>query len=906
MDGSKYVEVTITDPDVEVPVSDTQHIHSALSTIQEYDNSNIPQLSLVNLFPGHVQNSKSFKSDDIFSKSSEENKISIQPFDIDLLLRYYACNSSMEKSINKMFEATGDRVCKDVDRGSLVELGAVYRVFNLLQRESFGNILSFVTPFRDAAIKLQSLLRRYSNNELEQIFASDPSIKICKYCGVISCSNKTSESIGSRRSPPRTSYFLNTQTLSDNTNRNNGSELCRATEKFDTQKPLSTKRIGKYYNSRKNITSGYKRLDNRRSDNSTDRSSTDKHDDKIPSQQVEIMIAEREDVADTAKSVQNVASEQISENKKTLRNQMSSLQRSEPSSIKAEKFTVENCNVADDTEKKLNENDAMVARVADVTTSVYAELFKLHNNKDLTSLVDDSVSRKKRTHEPVIRSQRSIDETSEKFVKDILYEQSGTDDSNFKIDKQHKNIQGAKDSHEVDSIINTMTYLAHSRLGSADTKQDEFVSQLNDRARIKSRASNNRRRFILHASRDCNPQLDSAFDMHNELKNSGGGVRGNKCENFEHLSRSNEQSTSLSCLMEDDSLENISRAFSPPVNSDQSVSSSSAENMIREWMKCPRTKSESSSRIDNCGITVSSTPLIIGLDVKLQTPGTNDKCVYCTQTSIDKHVLQHKDSTGTRVKDALLSSNVQKDNELSTAQVSQVTSENSRHDISQDSISDNVKKRRSKGSLGSKKFSIKQILGSLKPMKLKQSKTNSKFSTLSEKNSSNGSIKNVTRRISYNESFLKSLIKDDEECDEVADTLLLYRKILEGTEEMDWEDFQRFIEKLHSSQKDLWRDICSAINNEAKRLADKGDGTTEVCIEISSVHCKGTKQGERSCGNEIVFEMDMTLGDLERFLDRKLASTKKRQLDTFRRASEVIRVRNDDVCDTKVVSNQAE
>ncbi|XP_078040087.1 uncharacterized protein LOC144471677 [Augochlora pura] len=902
---NKYAEV-IANFDTEIPVTDAKGARSALSTIREHGN-----LSGSQLYPGkvfkYVKNSRSMKYDE-FDNSTGKKEHSTEPFDIDLLLKHYAGNSSMESSINKMFGTTTNKgtpcsrdpldseVCKGADRGPLIELGAVHKAFNLLPPESFENVSPLASRLRDAIIKLQSLLSRCNNNELEQILSSDPSIKLCERCGMISYSKPGNASMESRQSPPRTSYFLNTQIFSSKDAED--MKARKTVEKFRTKKQLSAKRFGKYCDRYSpDFPQHSEKKQNRKLTEQRSAVDVEPDDKKLgnASQRVEIMIAERENGVETGKTriVQSVVSEpkpnktRVHDNavpkKRHLQSCNNVLQASE--SLFAERQRP--------TALRSNDKTSRCEKTDQDCVVEHAKFFESADRNATASLIDSNQSS--------TRSEGSANGMSEKVVKDISYEKSKVDESRPQITPS-KDTEDAMNHCSVDSIIDTMTYLAHGPFDSTDTKQEELVVQFNDGAWMQSRNSNNRRRFILHADRDCDPRLASVFNMYDDrskrLDLSGSK---NKYENVKN--RSNERSASLTCMIENDSLEDCSKVLAPRLDSDRSASSSSAENMIREWMSCPR-KNESNDDVHNQEITISSSPLIIGLDVKLQTPGTNDKCLCCRETSIDKQRdLQTKRSDENKKRDLSSPSNDQEEAHLSVKL----------RNRSQESLGSDARKKRCKqvDSTASKKFGMRQFFESLRSIKTARSAKakDSKYwksSTLSGKNLSYSSMKNVPRRISYNESSFKSLIDDDRGHGEVANTLSLYRKILENTKELDWDSFKRFIGRLHASQKALWRDICNAIDNEAKRLADKGDGITEVCIEISSVRCEGTKRAERPCSNEIVFEMDMTLGDVEGFLDSEPAPAEKSQLDTLWRASEVIRVRNDHVCNIEVASNQAE
>lgn len=93
--------------------------------------------------------------------------------------------------------------------------------------------------------------------------------------------------------------------------------------------------------------------------------------------------------------------------------------------------------------------------------------------------------------------------------------------------------------------------------------------------------------------------------------------------------------------------------------------------------------------------------------------------------------------------------------------------------------------------------------------------------------------------------------------------LSMYRKILESKEEMDWEGFEKLVSALHPSQRELWCDICKAVSNEAKRVAEETGATTEVCIEINPLPGKFSEPTVRSSGDEITFELDMIVNDVD-------------------------------------------
>ncbi|XP_054007601.1 uncharacterized protein LOC128891805 [Hylaeus anthracinus] len=945
MNENKYVEVTIIDSPAKMPTSDIECARSAntLSTIHECDSFKDSNSRVRNGIRRSIENSETLKSNiknECFpsSKQKIDSLRSVnQPFDIDLLLRYYAYNSDMEKSIRKVFEKTDEKFSKDIERGPLVELGAVYKIIELLQRSSSENAWLFAYRFQETLIKLQALIGRYNSKELEQILSSDPSMKICKYCGVISCSKSRNVSIEQRQSPPRTSYFLNTQAIS-----NNDAKMYREFERNSLRKKRETEEIRKCFDTQRNFSPISKRHKNINKDRSSREGSlTFKQRDQPRSnilQQVEIMIAERENGDETQEKIptmQSTASERNAKGDKTRAldsaksskmesqdrvdvSQITKLSRSEEEQLEIKKNDKRKSNSGTTGRLKTNSNCSTV----DFPSSILrARAFDQEQTKN-----SSQSSNKQKEHKMPRTSRQSGDEFDEKVINDISYvkSKSGLNDSrtNICLDAMQKiGIKQNQSSSPVNtaSIIDRMAYLARGCVEPSEAKKKEFVSQFDDRAWVQSKYSNDMDTFALHASRDYNPQLESPYRMHKREETNKDKHEGretlpkNYAERWRWIeyktgSKNSGKLGSISCLMENDSLENLTKASSSMARSGQSdttaFSSSSAENLIREWVNPPqRMNKESSVHEEIRKRSDASKHLMFGLNVESRPSKSDEKSIHSRQMFNEQRNLRNENSYKTRRQE-----NQEKFIFPIGQTTSNVPSENSKL-TNQKFLDDGTKSKISKKleSVRWKKFRMKQLFKSLTSMKstksVKSNDSSAKLSNMSS-NNSNDSFRNITRRINYNESSFKTIM--DSRCEKTANTLSLYRRILENTEGMDWETFQRFVENLHESQRDLWRDICNAINREAKRITDKGDGVTEVCIEISSVPRDGTKSEGRTRSDEIVFEMDMTLRDVEGFLDSQLVSTEKGQLDNLKRASQVIRVRNDDVCNTEVVSECAE
>lgn len=148
--------------------------------------------------------------------------------------------------------------------------------------------------------------------------------------------------------------------------------------------------------------------------------------------------------------------------------------------------------------------------------------------------------------------------------------------------------------------------------------------------------------------------------------------------------------------------------------------------------------------------------------------------------------------------------------------------------------------------------------------------------------SANKPTKKIIRQIIYKDALLKNVRNNDEYM--VAEILPNYCKILENSKNMDWENFQKFVEVLHPDEKELWHDICKIISKETERMS----GDTEICIEISPVNLK-KKTGEiMTCKQEIMFELDMTLKNVENFLNKRFAEERDTpNLDTPKNAEDI-------------------
>ncbi|EZA49729.1 hypothetical protein X777_11601 [Ooceraea biroi] len=145
------------------------------------------------------------------------------------------------------------------------------------------------------------------------------------------------------------------------------------------------------------------------------------------------------------------------------------------------------------------------------------------------------------------------------------------------------------------------------------------------------------------------------------------------------------------------------------------------------------------------------------------------------------------------------------------------------------------------------------------------------------------STKRITRQIIYKNMSSRNVVKKNDGYT-ATEILSIYREILENSKNMEWDNFQELVEDLHPEQKEIWRNICRIISEKAKReRAGDADSNIEVSIEISPVNPEeNMKTSEiKTCTREIVFEVDMTLKDVESFLRKELYPTDE-CLDTYK------------------------
>ncbi|CAL7937441.1 unnamed protein product [Xylocopa violacea] len=793
------------------------------------------------------------------------------PLDIDLLLRRYACNSNMAKSIKEVLGKADDPVSEATMREPLLELGAAHKICTFLKESSSKHSLFSTLRFYDTLTKVDSLIRGYSKETLQEFLSIDPSMKQCKYCGVISCRRSSNVSVKSPRSPPKTSYFLSTKILPDIAKNGDDKLVTRGrVRRNSSKKERVTKRAGNDCDVQENTNSSIrKHKDDEKICFSKELSLNVDRENKSrvnSPQKIEIMAAERENDGETRETRSN-SEKTLEINETELQSHLRNLQTTEQSHnvIINDKFkngVSQQLKIISNSEGNDKAKNYTVANVKN--NLLYDSYF---NRLNYTSdFIHYAPNKKLIKQETLSNSPLSVHKSEEKILKDIHYESSQShlddivdQDCASLNDKKTTEPSTINEQNQITNVVEDTTSFLDAPMNS---KREKLISEYDYKH---SKDPNSKRNFVLRRNSDCNPYPNSEYLIRHKFMPSNKAIKNrdkssnilsnnsqNYLEQCKHMEPvKNIQQLSSPYLMEDDSLENClkaSRTLELPNESNTTVcSSSSAENMIRKWIKLPENN-------------------ILPIDEK--------------QRSLQVH-------SGVFLK-----------NDPSKQAISNAVNGSFKFWNSQESIkhkmdaqgSNEIQIRGSKKSLRKHLFGCFKNIMSTKSIKSKEIDQNAKPPSSSNNNLSGEGVKDISRRIIYRESSLKDAINNNEEYDKVNGILLLYRKILEGTEGMDWQSFQRFVECIHPSHKDSWRDICKSINDNAKRMADENGGSTEICIEISSATSGGQRHETETRGDEIVFEMDITLGDVERCLGSQRAFSEKEQLHGLKSASEVTKV----------------
>jgi len=511
----------------------------------------------------------------------------------------------------------------------------------------------------------------------------------------------------------------------------------------------------------------------------------------------------------------------------------------------------------------------------------------------------------------------------EEVMREILYEPKSqindlTGDRRFISQKIQACSTRLFDKYgDIYPIVDTVKYLARGQFTELDKKEDEFLSKLQERRYTRLDDTRNERSSILYGSReDYSPR--AGFWLFDELghlpqialdkycyppmpRTDNNRVNISFPANISRYSHMAEKKTGRwSDYMEKDSLEDCTHLEQGRESNATIFSSSSVENLISGFPD-RKLSHDCSHEINNIYIDedisrgrklVSSRPsLDIARHVRAQiakerhssnakesidklcthdsnilvqlSPETRRKICHLIKTIVTSKknsTLNSEKLLHSKSADATFahSKYYKTDNEVTNIFADDCTptklselSENKNRLLKRQDNFVNIRSQ----NLNKSKDSVKIFHENMTPVSSDKSVHNSK---------------KIMRQIVYKDALKNVIGNNDGHM--MAEILSIYHQILKNSEDMDWENFRKFVEVLHPDEKELWRDVCRTISEEAKRISGDADDNTEICIEISPISPEETlKTSEVITGaREIVFELNMTLKDVDNFLKQKI------------------------------------
>lgn len=783
--------------------------------------------------------------------------------------------------INK--EDTHSQTCKDMNNASdipFIELGAVYKILDFIT-DSDPKVFALTNNCcNEISRTLQCLLAQRHDKKLEDLLLKDSSLHKCERCGVISYileSHPTIKKIKKNRTKTKhDDEIIIAERDCINNDQNN--------EEFKTS--ISPPDL---------INNAQSRINDCKVNNRTE------YKDKLSEM------------------------ESLSTNDNTA----FIMKRCIESPNDANNISVTKADISATIKNKFySDNNAIKKLFTDLETEKKNKRYECNSARNNPDKYESSNARK---------AYASIDR--EEVVREILYEPKSQVDDLLARDRRSSVTQTIQDSQRVLNkhgdiypIVNTVKYLARGQFTELDKREDELLSKLRERRYTRLDDSRNRRSSVLYSSREDYPQRGAGFWLFDEsgylsqipldeyrflpmprIDNNRVNVPAN-ISLYSHMTEK-VKGSSRSNYMEKDSLEDCTLLKQREESNATIFSSSSVENLIRGSLD--RKYEINDEDIPRGRKLVSSRPsLDIARRVRAQI--AKDRLSGKAKESIgelcthDSNVLVRLSPETRRKICHLIETIVSSDNDSTFFHKKYLTnmlnSEKLLHSKSADATfahsnkcykTDNeitniyaddciptklselpedgnrlIKRQNNFVNIRSQEFMNK----SKDSVKIFHDNTTS----VSDKSAHN-STKKIVRQIVYKDAALKNIIGND---DGYRDILLIYRKILENSGNMDWENFREFVEVLHPDEKELWRDVCKTINEEARKIGGDANDNTEICIEISPVNPEETlKTGKvMTCLRKIVFELDMTLKNVENFLDKRLA---EERLDTHKNAEDV-------------------
>lgn len=533
-----------------------------------------------------------------------------------------------------------------------------------------------------------------------------------------------------------------------------------------------------------------------------------------------------------------------------------------------------------------------------------------------------------------IKTYGSIDR--EEVVREILYESKSQIDDLLARDQcsniaqKIQALQRLLGKHDdIYPVVDTVKYLARGPFTELDKKENELLSKLQERRYTQLNDARNGRSSVLYGSREDYLQRDAGFWLFDESghlpqialdeyhylpmpgidKNRENISSPANISRYSHMIKK-KKTGSWSNYMEKDSLENCTHLEQREESNATIFSSSSVENLMYGSLD----KKYEINNVDDEDIPrgrklVSSKPsLDIARHVRAQI--AKDKYSGNAKESIGElcihgsNVLVQLSPETRRKIYHLIKTIVSSDKDSTFFHKKYLTSKKLLHSKSADAAFTHSDKTDNEitnicaddciptklSELAEDKNCLlrrQDNFGNMYNQNLNKSKESVKIfhenmTSVSSDKCADNSKKKILRQIVYKDASLKNIVGNNDEYI-TAKILSIYRKILENSVDMDWENFREFVEVLHPGEKELWRDVCKTISEEARRIGDDADDNTEICIEISPVNPKEIlkKDEVTTYTREIVFELDMTLKDVENFLNKKLA---EKHLETYKDA----------------------
>lgn len=772
-------------------------------------------------------------------------------------------------------EDTLSKICGDTSNALFIELGAVCKVLDCITNSD--SKISSATNGRCNEISrtLRRALARRRGKKLEDLLSNDSSLYRCERCGVISCLLRPSlatERVKENRRKTRHDVVPAERDCINNERNNEKAEISISDAENNVQSEIFVS--GAEVN---------RRIKYKNKSNGTE---------SLPINERAFVTKHRVESPKRANNVSN--------------------------------------------ERKL---DDKMKNKSHLDNSVLQRLFTdFRNNEEHNSAARNNYSR---NYESSMVTKAYADIDREEIVREISYEPKLQIDDSLAGDWRAKGVQKIQGlqrlferHNDVYSAIDTVKYLARGQFATPDKREVDLFSKMQEGRRTRLEDARKGQSSVLYGSRDDYPPRDSGFWLFDEsghlpeidechylptsLRVDNNRENHNVARNSDTRERKKKIADSWSDCTEKDSLEDCS-VLGRGGESNTTFSSSSAENMIHEWMGSPDEKDEINNidgDIPRGHRLVSSRPsLDIARHVRAEiardrisdnagksmreprthesnflaqlSPGTRrkirrvikqmlslnsaeDLTFYCercltSDASSDKKLLHTRSTDATFVHSNKLFevdkgvTNICADDYIPTKL--SAGEKNSRKQ-------DNSANTRSRDSAASRDFVEIPHENTTAPVlddKSERGKIGSAGSFASK----------IARRITYKDEPLRDIAGDEHA---EAEILPIYREILENSGDMDWDGFRALVEALHPGQRELWRDVC-------RTIGEKADGGAEVCIEISPVspeEAPGTG-GETACAREIVFELDMTLKDVEDFLNKRPT---EEHLDTHKNAGE--------------------